>query len=146
LDGESVATTPISKLLDVEPGEHKMELSRQGYKLYDEKITIRRGQVLEIDVILATLDSGADAKSTKRYVEAYLTVRSEPSGADVYLDDERIGRTPIADHKVEPVEQQDRKLRIAKSGYKPHEETTKWIDISDKIKIHVSVELDPMEL
>jgi len=142
LDSKSVAATPISRLLELEPGQYEIALSGQGHKLYQEMIVIRRGQVLEINVILARLDSGATAESTQRYVEAYLTIRSEPSGADVYLDDERIGRTPITDHKVEPGEQQDRRLRVVKSEYKAYE---KWIDVGDRIKLHESIELEPLK-
>jgi len=141
LDSKAVATTPISKLLELEPGQYEIALSKQGYKLYQEKIAIRRGQILEINVALAKLDSGTDAESTQRYVEAYITIRSEPSGADVYLDDERIGRTPITDYKVEPGEQQDRKLRVVKSEYKAYE---KRIDIGDGIKLNENVKLEPL--
>jgi hypothetical protein len=142
LDGKFVATTPILKLLEVETGQHKIELSRQGYRLREETIVIRRGQAIEINVTLAKPDSEADARSTKTYVEAYITIKSQPSDADVYLDDKLIGRTPVTDYRTQPAGQQNRKLRIVKPGYKSYEN---WIDIADRIKVYEDVQLEPVK-
>ena len=146
LDAQHIDTTPMSKWIDVEPGQYTIALAKGEHKLYEDEIIVEPGKGLRISVSLAKLDSGEPSKLTsKRYIEAYITVRSNPSGADVYLDDKLIGRTHIIDHEIQPGEPVDRKLRIVKPGYKPHEGTVKWTDIRDRIKIHFSFELEPLK-
>lgn len=146
LNAQYVDTTPISKWISVEPGQYTIALSKAGYKLYEDKIIIESGKGLSVSISLAERGSEEPSKLVnKRYAEAYITIRSEPSGADVYLDDKLIGKTFMTEREIQPGEPEDRKLRIVKPGYKPHEETIKWTDMRDKIKIHVSVELEPLK-
>lgn len=138
--------TPTTKLLNLEPGRHKLELVNQGYKLYQGFINIEQGRILEISIKFAKTDSaGSTRPASARYVEVYLTVRSRPSDADVYLDDELIGKTPLRSHAIQPGDPKDRVLKITKPEYKPYLETISWIAIRDRIKISVSVELSPEE-
>ena len=138
--------TPTSKLLKFEPGVYRLSLTKQGYNIYEDRMTIKPGMVLEVDIALTKIDSGGVSKLvSERYVEAYITVKSTPSGADVYLDDELIGKTPVKDHRIQAGEPKDRNLRITKIGHKPHEETVSWIAIRDRIKVHVSANLEPVE-
>jgi hypothetical protein len=138
--------TPTSELLSVKPGRHRVELVNQGYKLYQSFVTIEQGRILELNVIFAETDSVAASRlASERYVEVYLTVRSRPPDADVYLDDELIGKTPLMSHAIQPGDPKDRVLKITKPEYKPHMETISWIAIRDRVKISVSVELSPEE-
>ena len=146
LDARYIDTTPMSKWTELKTGRYAIALSISGYKLYENTISIRQGQVLEVNVALAKQDSGESSRLiSSRYVEVYITVTSKPSGADVYLDDEPIGKTQIIDYGIQPVEQRDRKLKIVRPGYKAHEETINWTDIRDKMKISISAELEPLE-
>lgn len=138
--------TPSTEFLSLEPGKHRIELVNQGYKLYQGFITIEQGRVLEINIVFAKTDSAGSTKPTSaRYVEVYLTVRSRPPGASVYLDEELIGETPLMSHAIQPGEPKDRVLKITKPEYKPYVETISWIAIRDRVKISVSVELSPEE-
>jgi hypothetical protein len=137
--------TPTPKLLSIKPGIHRLALTKPGYKMYEDRITIEPGKVLELDVLLTKTDSeGLSRLAREQYIEVYLTVESTPSGADVYLDDEHIGRTPVRGHAIQLGEPKDRELRIAKTGYTPHEETVGWIAIRDRIKIQISTDLKPV--
>jgi hypothetical protein len=135
----------MAKSLDLSHGRYMIGLSSNGYKLYEEWITIEPGRTLEVNVLLAKVGSEGDSKSIKTYVEVYITVRSEPSGADVYLDDELVGKTSIMDYRIQPGDPNDRKLKIVKPGYETHEETIEWIDIESEIRIHISAKLKPLE-
>ena len=138
--------TPTSKLLNFESGVYMLSLTKQGYNIYEDRMTIKPGMVLEVDIALTKIDSGGVSKLvSERYVEAYITVKSTPSGADVYLDDELIGKTPVKDHRIQAGEPKDRNLRIVKADHKPHERTVSWIAIRDRIKINVSTNLEPVE-
>jgi hypothetical protein len=138
--------TPSTKLLSLEPGRHRIELVNQGYKLYQGFINIEQGRILEINIKFAKTDSAGSTRPTSaRYVEVYLTVRSRPPGASVYLDEELIGETPLMSHAIGPGDPKDRVLKITKPEYKPYVETISWIAIRDRIKISVSVELSPQE-
>lgn len=138
--------TPSTELLSVRPGRHRLELANQGYKLYQGFITIEQGKVLEVNIVFAKADSaGSTRPASARYVEVYLTVGSRPSDADVYLDDELIGKTPLRSHAVQPGDPKDRVLKITKPEYKPYVETISWIAIRDRVKISVSAELSPEE-
>ncbi len=138
--------TPTPELLSITPGRHRIELVNQGYKLYQGFINIEQGKILEINIEFAKTDSAGSTRPTSaRYVEVYLTVRSRPPGASVYLDEELIGETPLMSHAIQPGDPKDRVLKITKPEYKPYVETISWIAIRDRIKISVSVELSPEE-
>jgi hypothetical protein len=138
--------TPITELLSVKPGRHRIELVNQGYKLYQGFITIEQGRILELNIKFAKADYvGSTRLASVRYVEVYMTIRSRPPGASVYLDEELIGETPLMSHAIQPGDPKDRVLKITKPEYKPYVETISWIAIRDRIKISVSVELSPEE-
>ena len=147
LDGEYTnSRTPTSRLLTAEPGQHTIELSKQGYKLYNGKVIIEQGKALEVNLILTEIGSEEASKLTdERYIEAYLTVESRPVNADVHLDDKYVGKTPVVDHKIQPGEPRDIGLRIVKPGYKTHEESVSWVDIRDRVKIYISAKLEREE-
>ena len=138
--------TPTSKLLNFKSGAYGLSLTKQGYNIYEDRITIKQGTVLEVDVAFAKIGSAGVSKLvSERYVEAYITVRSTPSDADVYLDDELIGKTPVHNHRIQAGEPKDRNLRIVKADHSPHEETVSWITIRNGIKLLVSANLEPIE-
>ncbi|MFC1715922.1 PEGA domain-containing protein [Candidatus Poribacteria bacterium] len=149
VDGEYVnASTPTAQLLGLRAGIYRLELAKQGHKLYQEKIVIAAGKILEIDAILAEVGSEEISRTANtRYMEVYITITSNPTGADVYLDDQPIGKTPTRDLGIQASaeEQGDRKLRVVKSGYEPYEETLSWAIIRDRVKIHISAELKAEE-
>ena len=143
LDGHYVnARTPNAKLIAVTPGKHELQLVRQQYKLFQGMIAVKPGKALEVNVVLSKTDAEEASRITdQKYVEAYISVRSTPPEADVFLDDKRIGATPILNYKIPIGESSDRKLRISKKGYVSYEETLKWADLRDRVQFQVAVEL-----
>ena len=147
LDANYVGSlTPTERLLPHKPGWCTVQLSKSRHKLYQERMLVKRGQVLEIHVVFAGVNSREHSRSAiKNYVEAYLTVTSEPSGADVSLNDKSIGkRTPVRDHRIPAGSTKDRLLRITKPGYQTHEEIVEWPELRDAIRLHRNIKLYPI--
>ncbi len=140
LDGKFTnSITPTQQLLGLRAGRYRIELGKQGYKLYQDKVVIEQGKTLELNAILAAVDSEELSRTASRkYIEAYIMVKSDPVGADVYLDEKLIGRTPIRGLGIPAGEPGDRKVKITKSGYEPHEETISWITLKNGVKVYVS--------
>ena len=95
LDGLSKGVTPSSGYLDISdlsPGTYTIHLTLSGYTDYTTQITLSRNEVATIS---------ADLTST--YVPSEygaLSVQSTPSGADVFLDNEYKGITPVTLQKI----------------------------------------------
>jgi hypothetical protein len=117
-----------------------INISKNGYNLYEEWITVERGRAIEIYVELSEIGSEKEAKSTKVMIENYLTVKSDPAYADAYLDNQFIGKTPVLDYRIlaESEEVKDKILKITKPDYRPYEQTIKGTDLRNGIKLHVS--------
>ncbi len=65
-----------------------------------------------------------------------LTIETEPSGADVYLDGDYLGETPL---EVDDVEPGRYRLRVERPGYYGYEE---WVDIRDGISSSLALQLE----
>lgn len=139
LDDNSIGITPLSTPLEVEPGQHKLELDRNDRKRYRDRILIERGKTLEINAKLAPLDSEARSESTEVYVETYITVVSEPPSADVFLDDKIIGRTPVMNYAViaQSGKRRDKLLRVTKLGYQKYQQKIKKDDIRREARLRL---------
>ncbi len=81
IDGEYVGDTPIS--VSVLPGEHRVEVTKPGYSDYVKDVNI---SPLTSETLNASLEP----------VEGVLRVNSEPSGAEVYINGEHSGKTPLS--------------------------------------------------
>jgi hypothetical protein len=79
IDGERIGTAPQEK--DVTAGEHFVVVTKPGFKKFEQKVTIDDGQTLTVSAELTA--AGA------------LRVLSTPPGADVLVDGEVIGQTPL---------------------------------------------------
>ncbi|MBC7319579.1 PEGA domain-containing protein [bacterium] len=94
VDGIPRGSTPT--YVYVTPGYHEIKLQLQGYLDYEETIYVTRDILLNINLQVA---------------EGALVVFSEPSGADVYIDDRYYGRTPITIQRI-PVGRRTVTLKI----------------------------------
>jgi hypothetical protein len=81
IDGKEFGTTPntISELL---VGDYTVQLSKQGYASANRTVTITEGQSVELNEKL----------SNSRAV----SIRSIPAGAELYIDNQRVGVTPYS--------------------------------------------------
>lgn len=109
LDGSYQGTTPSSGYLDISdlsPGTFTIRLTSSGYTDYSTEITLSRNEVATISADL-----------TKAYdPSAYgaLSLQSNPSGADVYLDNEYKGVSPLT---LQGVAIGSHSVLIKKGGY-----------------------------
>ena len=92
--------------------EVRLELS--GYKNHVEQLTLRGGQHTPLDVGL------------ERFLPrtGTLTVTSTPSGADIYVDNTWIGKTPLTGYEVDTGVRHEKQVTVGLvlSGYKNHVE------------------------
>ena len=102
VNGELIGKTPTEKIL--EPGTYEVTVSLEGYETYETDITLEKGEVRELSLTLDAI--------------GYLNIKSNPPGADVYLNGEHIGRTPIENYKVRAGEY---RITLEKDGYLKYE-------------------------
>lgn len=79
IDGEKIGTVPQSHA--VSPGEHYVVVSKAGLSKFEKKVQVKAGAV-------ATITAELKAVGGLRFV-------STPEGADVELDGNPVGRTPM---------------------------------------------------
>jgi hypothetical protein len=99
LDGNFVGNTP--SLIGVSQGDHTITVKKNGYKLWEKKIKVTSGNVK----ISAELEPGnneisAGATETTKPGESNpqteaVSFASDPNGAEVYVDNSLVGKTPI---------------------------------------------------
>ncbi|MBP7139305.1 MAG: Stp1/IreP family PP2C-type Ser/Thr phosphatase [Caldisericia bacterium] len=94
LDGEEKGVTPytVDKL---KPGEYEIKITKSGYEDYKEKITLKDNENKTMKIQLKAITP----TPTTSY--GFLSVDSDPSGANVYVDNKNIGKTPIKSYKLE---------------------------------------------
>ncbi len=89
LDGAHQGMTPLGSnpliIENVEPGPHQLVISKRGYQDAHHQIWIGSGQRSEIRLTLTATSSNAGS----------LSIVSSPNGADVQVDGEFRGRTPL---------------------------------------------------
>jgi hypothetical protein len=86
--GEKRGTTPLKQ--EMEPGQYQIELRLPGFQALRDEITIALGQNLLKDY---RLDPILDR-------EYFISITSQPSEADVYIDGQFQGKTPITSIRV----------------------------------------------
>ena len=105
INNEYKGDTPLK--LDLDVGTYSLKISKSGYQDYTDKITIEENKVLKISPKLSST-----TPTTKNV--GYLTVNTNPQGADVYVNNKNIGKTPIKSYKLN---EGTYTLRIKKEGY-----------------------------
>ncbi|MBO8183446.1 MAG: PEGA domain-containing protein [Archaeoglobus sp.] len=84
INGEYKGKTPLN--LELPPRTYTVKIAKQNYIDYTTTMTLQAGETREISVSL--IPAG------------YLTVYSTPSSAEVYVNEEYIGTTPITNYKM----------------------------------------------
>lgn len=117
LDGSFVGDTPST--IDVPTGDHTIAIKKTGFKPWGRKIKANIGKIsisaeLEIGTTKEPAELGDKAEAVGTNAEAAhqvpaqdaptantseavgsLSVTSDPNGADVYVDDSPVGKTPV---------------------------------------------------
>jgi formylglycine-generating enzyme required for sulfatase activity len=104
LDGQEVGKTPIT-LKDLDWREYHLKFEKSGYNPHEERVTVQPKQVTEIKVNMI--------------IKGGIVVSSIPSEAEVFLDGQQRGKSPLTLSDIETGEHQ---LRLEKPGFVPHEQ------------------------
>lgn len=100
VDGKAWGLAPI-KARTVRAGAHRIHVTRPGFAAFSRRVVVRSGD-------------RAKVAATLRPTSAILTVRSTPPGAEVSLDDEPLGETPVEQKAVRPGSHE---LRVHAPGF-----------------------------
>lgn len=103
VDGYYAGTTPIG--LSLGTGSHSVTISKSGYEDYYTSVKITEGGEKDVH---ATLN--------KRVTTGYLSINSQPSGANVFVNSVYRGDTPV----TLTLNTGSYEVIIKKSGYKPY--------------------------
>ncbi len=116
VDGAAKGTTPLT-VPGLAAGSHAVRLTKAGYTDYTGTLTLAGGKTMLLNITLvaaqgtttaATLSSQVMTGTTSLMVTAApagtgnLSVKSTPPGANVYLDGELVGTTPVRVPGVTP--------------------------------------------
>ena len=89
IDGVSKGVTPIT-IPNIPAGKHTLKLKKSGHIDYDTEINIVANQVRPI--------------STELRKQFILSVTSTPAGADVFVNNRKVGKTPFRSYAQEDAE------------------------------------------
>lgn len=105
IDGQSYGTTPFKDFL--EQGQHKIRLSKNGYKPFEKIVTVNRDETTELNAQMEMLPGS-------------LSIESVPTGATLFINGIDYGVTP---YKRDVIEAGDYTVRLSKDGYDTLEQT-----------------------
>ncbi len=88
IDGKEAGTTPITKT-DIEPGTYNVEVLKDGYVDWKESVDIAPGKDIELTATLQIMPGS-------------ISIKSNPSGATVFIDGREIGITPVSASELTP--------------------------------------------
>lgn len=123
IDGEEVGNAPNFRLLP--PGRYRVRIERDGYEPYDEEIVIEPGKSVTIRAKLARIVGSIE-------------VNTNVDGAEVYLDDVLVGKTPGVE--LSGVTSGTHVLRVIRPGYVTYEGP---VTIEPNVRLRLNLELTP---
>ena len=116
IDGDFIGQTPLHDY-EIDTGSQRekqieVRLELSGYKNRVAQLTLRGGQQTPLDVGLEKFSPRTGT----------LTVTSTPSGADIYVDNTWIGKTPLTSYEVDTGVQHEKQVTVGLvlSGYRNH--------------------------
>ncbi len=124
VDGSYIGDTPIENY-KLSIGQHSLKITKQGYQDYTTTIILNPGDSKTLNIELTP-------------IFGYLTINSNPSGATVFIDGTKIGKTPIEKHKILTG---THRVLVKMNGY--HEESFNVLIQSNK-ELSFNVELIPL--
>ncbi len=105
IDGRMYGNTPFKDFF--EQGQHKIRLTKNGYKPYEKIVTVKRDETTDVEVSMEMLPGS-------------LELDSEPTGAALFINGIDYGVTP---YKRDSIEAGDYTVRMTKEGYDTLEQT-----------------------
>jgi len=125
LDGSFKGTTPMT-INNVTAGSHNLKLTLQGYQEFQQNIYINAGDTKSISAQLTPVIIPITSK---------ISVYSQPSGANIYLDGVFKGTTPMTISNLKPGTYN---VKLTLDGYQDHSE-----NVSVTLAETVNVQLQP---
>ncbi len=123
--GKEVGTTPLT-LTGLKPGTLDIVLKKEKYRRRAETLILKPGEHSEY-------------KFTLEPLQGYVSFETEPPGADVFLDDKPIGKTPIYKYPV-PIGHRMYKIELA--NYYPVEGD---LEVREDFQYPIKYILKPLE-
>lgn len=120
LDGTAIGESPKS-LSQIKTGFHRVEIRNNGYASETREVEIKKGETAKINI-----------KLLRKYK---LSIKSDPSPAEVYIENQRFGVTPIEKSINENAKFT---LSIKKENY---QDWTKEITVKDDIEINAKLKM-----
>jgi serine/threonine protein kinase len=136
LDGQSRGVTPL-ELRELSFGAHTVRVSYPGHDSRERRVTFTEQRpARSLDFVLRSTSVPADAAAAAN-APGSLQVTSRPSGAQVFVDDNLIGTTPLL---LPDVAAGSRRVRLELSGYKIF---TTSVQIEPSERSQVAARLEP---
>jgi hypothetical protein len=136
VDGQSRGVTPLA-LRELVLGAHTIEVTHPGHDTRRRRVTLsERRPERSLDFVLRPTKVPTPAVAATDSTGS-LQVASRPSGAQVFIDDNLIGTTPLL---LSNVAAGSRHLRVELSGYKIW---TTSVRIEPSARRRVSASLEP---
>ncbi len=136
VDGKSRGSTPLA-VRDLPLGDHTIEISSVGYDTRQQRVRLTaRRPARSIDFQLRPSGAAAGQALAVAGAPGGLQVSSRPVGAEVFLDDNLIGTTPLL---VSTVTAGSHRLRLEMPGYQTWL-TTVQIESGARFRIAASLE------
>jgi hypothetical protein len=132
LDGWDKGTTPLTLTL-VKAGPHILTLRKTGFLDSVLNVTVTAGSTAQVNVNLVLA-----AQTQQPSVSGTLIVSSIPAGANVYLDGEKVGTTPVS---IPDVSAGTHRLLLTLQNY---EDISRTVEVTGGTDTEVSVEF-PVE-
>ncbi|NYT17594.1 MAG: PEGA domain-containing protein [Methanomicrobiales archaeon] len=110
LDGEGKGTTNTA-IPDVSAGVHTLRLEKTGYYPWENPVIVVAGETANVAAVLSMVPPATGS----------IAVETDPAEANVYLDTEFIGLSPVSVGNVTPG---SHSVQIEKDGYEPREVNT----------------------
>lgn len=151
VDGKNIGLTPLNEYT-IKAGNHSIKLLKEGYDDLEDTISITKN---EKKTLSYTLKKETTSPTTTT-VEIPVSIKSNPTGAEVYIDNSNksIGATPIENYKLS---EGNHTIILKKEGYedktdtievKKGEEISKEYTLVVKkvaIEIPISIKSNPAE-
>lgn len=125
IDGRFLGYTPYDGYVPV--GRHTIRLDLPGYQPYTTDVNVTTNRIAKVDVKLKPISA-----------EGGFYITSAPSNADVFINGERKGRTPIRVEKLKPGRYQ---ITVIKAGY---ETFVSYFEVFSGQIIPINVQLNPI--
>ncbi len=124
LDGTPVGTTPT--IVEAEPGDHTLEIRSEGLEPHSQVVTVTAGERITVNVTLRP----------ERPPGGTLLVLTQPSGAQVLVNGEERGTSPLTLEEIPPG---THIVEVRREGYQDGRET---VEVTEGRQASVSIDLE----